>query len=122
MSTKCQFAVSGCGARGSPAQLAMEASERPLSSFSTNRAAGSESRCWAISATIEWPSGPHANAGLTKAQLNAAANAIDLMPGPRYVETGNDLRHRQDARSITPSPARGGSWLIHAGAPDLTSL
>src|ERR1700722_277496 len=79
MLTKCHAPVAGRVARVSSAQLAIEASERPLSSFATICAAGGFSRGCATSATIEWPSGPQASAGPSNAPVTAAANANDLM-------------------------------------------
>jgi hypothetical protein len=84
MSTKCHPAVSGRTSRASSAQLAIEASERPLKSVATMRAAGSERRCCATSAMMEWPSWPQANAFPVSAQTSAAANANDLMADPPF--------------------------------------
>jgi hypothetical protein len=76
----------GAVSRTSSAQLAIEASERPLSRVATICAAGGESRCCAISAMIEWPSWPQARTSpvstQTSAQTSAAAKASDLMADP----------------------------------------
>jgi hypothetical protein len=60
-------------------------------------AAAGESRRCAISATIEWPSGPHARAGAIKAQLSAADSASVLCDVMRVLR----LRMRVWQRWVT---------------------